>query len=112
MDTVEVLMKARELLSDPKRWTQNWCARTAVGEITDVFSDDAVSWCSFGAIRRSAGIDADVGCSLDAESTLCSALGHSCTARAAEWNDTTGRTHAEVLAAFDKAIAIASQESP
>jgi hypothetical protein len=39
-----------ELLSDPKRWTKNACARNSAGNVCDSQSDEAESFCLIGAL--------------------------------------------------------------
>jgi hypothetical protein len=51
-DVLQVLRQARELISDPKHWTQKACARDVNGEHIDIFSPDAVCFCVGGAIER------------------------------------------------------------
>ena len=97
----EVLVKARALISDPERWCQYHYAVDSAGVMLgDYTSPDAERWCSYAAIMlngqphwQSSGDAIDrlhnvVGCSIS------------------HFNDT--HTHAEVLAAFDKAIAEAA----
>lgn len=96
---LDILIKARELISDPERWTQGAYAKDSSGrEVYD--SDAAVCWCGIGALRRVAGYD------YLSRSKAIDFL-HK-TAREAgfdyfqDFNDSS--THAEVLAAFDRAI--------
>lgn len=94
MKPVDVLKKARELVARPGGWCQG-----------DVFGGDAC--CALGATSSVVSDDGDDGPASDAEDILRKAIG---TNRLADWNDAPGRTQAEVVAAFDKAIALAEEE--
>ena len=50
--TETILRQARELISDPARWTQNAAARSAHGHPVPVVSPHAIKWCAIGAIAR------------------------------------------------------------
>lgn len=45
-------MKIRELYADESRWGQNSQAKTEDGRSTNVFQDDAYSFCLIGAVRK------------------------------------------------------------
>lgn len=101
----EILVKARELISDPARWTQGVAAKNARGEVTAAVDGDAVCWCSYGAIRNVVGWhDNRNNLIFRAECHL----NHAADTSYISFNDRQGRTHAEVLAMFDKAIEAAS----
>lgn len=97
MRPVEVLRAARELLSEPERWTKGlfcrvvdgWHCCCVMGAFVAVCPTDIAFHCSL--FRRAAGVPDEMPLS--------------------EWNDAPERTHAEVLAAFDKAIELAEQEA-
>lgn len=96
MPVLTALTKARELISDPVRWTQGEMARDSRGEQESACSEAAVKWCALGAIIRTAGSSA---VEMSATITLNRLLRGSI----AEYNDT--HSHSEVLALFDAAIA-------
>ena len=100
MTTLEILKSARELLSVPERWTKGVSAKDKAGFFIDRKSEAAHSFCVVGAIGRS-NIDYDsfdLACDhLRSVQPMVSSL--------ANWNDAPERTHAEVLARFDEAIA-------
>lgn len=53
----DVLDRAREILSDPARWTQGEFARDAQGNalaLVDVDTDYAVCFCTLGALHKAA----------------------------------------------------------
>ncbi len=99
--TADVLRKAKGLIDSPEKWIKGWFGRPAAG------SQVITCFCSVGAIRRAD--DMSFG------RTYCSAIyvmeqvvgGDSI----ALWNDAQERTHPEVMAAFDRAIAIAESEA-
>jgi hypothetical protein len=97
--TVEVLQKARAKIDRPEKWGKGvrggvdgrrplhtCCAAEALEDTTP--TDIPIRGSAFEALRKAAGIAKD--------QTLVG------------WNDAPERTHAEVLAAFDKAIELAS----
>ena len=94
-DDTEVLTKARDLISSPERWTQGASARSASGDVVHVSSPDAVSWCALGAIEKAADYKETW---FEEAVKLCDVIPHGI----ATFNDS--HAHAEVLAAFDKAI--------
>lgn len=95
MNTLKILTKARALISDPARWTQRSAAKDVSGNDVLANSPKAVCWCSAGALlkasRRSSIGFVPMG-------TLSQEMEFS----VSYFNDS--HTHAEVLAAFDKAI--------
>jgi hypothetical protein len=101
-EAVAVLERARELISEPEHRTKGSYARTANGMGTSPRASGAVCWCMIGAVIREAGDSALAG------DTLALLLKVIPTKSAAVFNDTS--THADVLAAFDKAIALGRGE--
>lgn len=93
MTTVEVLRKARDLLATGA-WCQGNAARDKHGEPVDESDPSAVRWCALGACWHA-------GCGLEAMRAIQRQVGTFIT----EWNDDPDRTLAEVLDAFDRAIA-------
>lgn len=93
----EVLVQARDLISDPKRWTHLYAARNAVGDSVGPCAEDAVCWCSVGAVEK-------VGSNLyfDVTKALRKVMGDSIP----KFNDSS--PHEDVLAAFDIAICLES----
>lgn len=49
---VEILTGAREILSDPARWTVEASARDANGAACDVYSPEATCFCAVGALIK------------------------------------------------------------
>jgi len=110
--TVEILQSARKTLSVPDHWIQRAYARDVYNDIVSVCAAGAYCLCLVGAIER-ASIDITdgdntVGEMRAAEAVVASCIGGKFSGVSApaiiRWNDTPGRTHAEVLAVLDAAI--------
>jgi hypothetical protein len=95
VSTLEILKAAREKIAKPENWTKGFAARNIHGHVTAAVARNAVCWCCLGAMWS---LNADGY--LNAEDAFRAATGED---SIANFNDT--HTHAEVLAAFDKAIA-------
>lgn len=52
MTDLEILTQGRELLSDPRRFTQGWFAKDGDGVICPAKDPRACSFCSYGALRH------------------------------------------------------------
>lgn len=100
MNTLETLKAARELISDPKRWTQKTSARDSKGRPTFADEEEAVCWCAIGALSH---------VNREKLITCCGVLESVMPVGIATFNDS--HTHEEVLALFDKAILMVSQPS-
>lgn len=87
----DVLRRARALIDSPEKWCKG-AMRTEDGRR-----------CIFGAIDDAAGRLA-----IDESHLFSRATG---IRNIAEWNNAPERTHAEVLAAFDRAIALAESDN-
>lgn len=103
MTTLNDLKEIRQLLSEPARWTQGTMARSKSGELVTPRSDDACSWCMFGAVLKVCGT------TLEAEGRACRVL--EIFRRVVYWpqsipsfNDEYGRKHEDILSAIDLAI--------
>lgn len=104
MKTSTVLKRAKRLL-ETKGWTQGWYARDKGGNETSPLSDEAVCFCSVGAVERAAGADYAYAYAF-AIDKLVASLPRGWT-RVPEYSDAPRRTKAQVLALFDRAIASA-----
>lgn len=106
MKRSEILTQARDLISDPARWTRGVYARDAEGRETASRSESAVCWCVHGAIRKVTGSVYDT---LFSGRYAQAALpeGYS---EVHEFNDDPKTTHSDVLALFDRAIKLAKRE--
>ena len=104
MTTREVLVKARELIASPERWTKGSYAVDAGGYGVDPTDLEACAWCLDGALYRvTTGADASFRsheylAARDAVAAVPEVDGVPI-----DFNER--HTHAQVLAAFDKAIA-------
>jgi hypothetical protein len=96
----QILRAARSRIAVPERWTQGVGARNSRNYCVGNRSASAVSWCALGAILRES----------ESSSEPCRFLKEIVGPSIGGWNDAPGRTHAEVLDAFDRAIALAEAE--
>ena len=92
-EMLRILRGARGLIENPEGWTKHAYARKETGKWARVWDKKAACFCTVGAILRSGGFHPFFE---DAYLAL--------------WNDAPGRTHAEVLSAFDEAIASTDRE--
>ena len=109
--TLADLRAVRALLARPEAWTKGADARNMFGARTHAGCGDACAWSLSGAmgfVEDSCDLDpqdfegrADRGDRLTR--SVCAAMGHD---GLVEWNDAADRTHADVLALLDRAIAL------
>lgn len=99
MTVKEILIAAKAKIDTPEKWAKNAAAYDEHGYPCDRYEGRAVSWCSLGAID--AVIDP---CERHGTWWVREALRDIVGLSIAEWNDHPDRTHAEVMAAFDRAI--------
>lgn len=95
MTLKENLIRAKALITDPEKWTQGAYARDANGCIVPPDDPSAVCYCSIGAIGA-LGLPCN-----ELENTI-DYLYVSIGKPISDFND--GDTHADVMAAWDKAI--------
>ena len=114
MTEKEVLEKARELLTPEGAWVQGAHARDVGGERCFSRDPEACQWCLVGAVSRVAHNSGEYRWILPSLDTLARVgLGVTPGTRdprkpgqiLVKWNDHPKRTHAEVLALLDRAIA-------
>lgn len=111
-ETVHVLVKARDLIAEPTRWTKRAEALSAHGALVSPRSPLAVCWCLRGAVERAAmGTDAasDDDLSWRYWQRAIGHVGDLTDGRPARFNDL--HTHSEVLDVLDAAIAKATGEA-
>ena len=65
MSTLEILQWARELISDPERWSNSWFAEDVIGKIVEPDDERACRWCLLGAIWKVAATPDKVALALD-----------------------------------------------
>lgn len=97
-ETKTILMNARSIISNPNKWTQGVLSRDSKGKSVPYDKDDAVCFCSAGAIHRAQYLYRMKHYMSDPWKKLSDVMGGSIP----EFND--NHTHEEVLAAFDRAI--------
>ena len=98
-----VLTRAREILAEESRWTKGCWSRTADGKEGmpgGMNFSMAASYCISGAIYAAAGCEIGHGFAIEFLKTIKKSSGFP-----GSWNDHPTRTHADVLALLDKAIA-------
>ena len=106
MTTVEILKAARAKIADEKHWTKGAEARDVAGKSVSPQSRKAVCWCSLGALSASAMPYSFAAYSFAALGFV-QAIMNSQSKGVSRFNDS--HTHAEVLAAWDAAIADAEK---
>ena len=98
----DILIKAKELISQPGAWTQGEIARDASGNLTEVLGEDATCFCTLGAIYKAAhDLDAPNDEDLKAINHMRKVLDYPLIAT---WNDNIYRTQEDVIALFTKVI--------
>lgn len=107
MKPVTILKRARKLIERPGSWCKRHAAMTATYRPTYSKARSAKLFCAWGAINRAAGSHAET----EAVSVFSAALPKQWREDFARWNDAPRRTHAQVLRAFDRAIALAEKEA-
>lgn len=106
----EFLISAKKLIEDPTNWTQGWFAKTNTGAMVGANAEDAVCFCSLGALERYDGqvlpinkyhpLTGEPYNSRFAQDYLEEAMG--CAVE--DFNDQ--HTHEEVMKKWDEAIAL------
>ncbi len=109
MTPSRLLRHAKSQIATPRRWTQCALARNILGQVCSTHSRWATRWDAIGAVYiQPQPQELHAPLKIAALSYLRAAVpagGRSLS----EWHDTPGRTHAEVLALFDRAITNAEQ---
>lgn len=106
MNITETLIKARELISDPKHWTKKALARSEKNRPVDVFSKKACAFCMEGAIRKA---EDDLWPS-PAVKYVSKYTQKKYYKAAYEINDAPETTHEDVLKLFDEMIEASKTE--
>lgn len=100
--TIEILRGAREILSDPDRWTRQFQARDSEGDCVAWNNPGAVCFCLMGAINR-ASMDItpdDRALAYEAMDVLDKVIDTAIPL----FNDRPTTTHDDILEALDSAI--------
>lgn len=101
MNTLEILTKAKALIANPANWSKGTYARDGQGRHTQVLAEDAVCFCTAGAVLRATGQEAIYGEALQALTKLDLQVRNS----VETFNDLKTTRHADIMRMFDKAIA-------
>lgn len=100
----DVLLAARDLIAEPERWTRGVPARDTEGFEVGVTNTAAAQFCMVGAVMHVTRRDCvDFG----VYDKCWPYLGQACGGSITGFNDR--RTHADVLAAMDRAIELAKE---
>ena len=105
-DAIAVLSRARDLISDERRWRKRAFAFTWLDIPVPVGSRYARRFCALGAIIR-AGRELALPVDYASRALECQTM-----RPIVDWNDDKVRTHAEVVAAFDAAIGALAVMTP
>ena len=106
MTTLQILKAARELISEPERWTKDAEARSPIGRSVRHESPNACRWCVLAAIWRAGGPPPPSGYGTGAIGALLDAGGFGDSISLLDYNDDPNTTHADILALYDRAIAL------
>lgn len=104
----EFLTQTRDLISDPKNWTQNTFARNKYGDPVPFFYKSAVCFCSIGALKRVCNYEIMndfeyfYNHSYDLLNKIVVEITKDPSQTIGHYNDS--HTHNEVIAVFNKAI--------
>jgi hypothetical protein len=108
MNTVDILKAARAKIANPENWGQGAYAFDSEGCSINPKADGACRFCASGAIKASAADYYAQRAAFELLSNRGLGLekGHSfdCEANIVSYNDSPVINHADILAAFDKAI--------
>jgi hypothetical protein len=106
MTTNAILRAGRAKMPTPQQWTRGCSARDALGLMIRAESPDAIAFCMAGAIYA---VSPSTNAYLLARMALIVVTK---TVNVSSWNDNPGRTHAEVIAVYDAAIAATEVGGP
>lgn len=98
----ETLRAARALITPRGAWTKGTFARDSRSVVVHARDAVAVRWCALGALER-----VDGRYEMEAQNVLSRAIGEGIVG----FNDAKRTKHKDILAAYDKAIALAEQAS-
>ena len=99
----DILVKGKDLISDPERWTKGYAARDKKGIRVIAMSEDAVKWCMIGAIRKVVD-EEEYSHELHMAQVLLRRHLPGNHRLLFEFNDDRATTHEDVMTLFDKAI--------
>ena len=90
---LDALIAARAIIADEAHWTRGDFAKDSMGYSADSTSNEAVCWCSIGALEK-ASDTGSISAMIELNRTVQGSM--------SEYNDT--HSHAEVLAVWDSTI--------
>ena len=110
-DILNILVTARNLITDSSHWTKGLLARDSQGREIDYNSNEATCWCISGAIFKVMGYIGTSNPNMLIHNTLKKYLPPGFTVTV-YFNDHEATTHADIMALFDRTIAgIQSEQS-
>jgi hypothetical protein len=98
-ETAALLRRAKARIAKPSAWCQGCLARNHNGKQTGYDMRSAVSWCMIGAVLRDGADNA-------AKDEALQMLQEAVRGSVSSFNDKPHRDHADVMAAYDRAIKI------
>ena len=103
---LEVLSESRELLDSKDRWCQVYVATTKDGRPTDIYSEDAASWCLAGSLTKCDEMDLVLNQKINHKILYCIRGKYpDCGFKnIADFNDRRTTTHEDILEILDMAI--------
>lgn len=110
MKPSEILISARGLLANVDSWGKGYYAFNKSQDMREVGDSDATCFCMIGALAKAAGSFTGVGGYEQSEHPEIEYLAKVVGEHVPNYNDHPDRTHAEVIAAFDKAIELAQKD--
>ncbi len=109
LTVAEVLDGAADLLTPEGKWTQGAFARDENGVEIETFRDEnPTCFCLFGAVAYVAGAEPEEY--REPDFILREVIGVGSASAVADWNDTSGRTQAEVIAKLREAATLAREQ--
>lgn len=110
--TLETLIEAKQIISDPARWIKHTYAQNADGNPTEVLALDAVCFCMLGAVKRAYGDHITLTPMVRILANVIGRGEHRDNLLAIySYNDKPIRSHQDVMETFDKAIKHALEET-
>ena len=104
----KALIKIRELLSSPDKWTQGAPARTSDGGIISSCDKKAYCWCLYGAILKVSYETTKVNKKLIRNQLVT--MIYRKIGNIGEWNDSHERKHSDVIKLLDSFIEIDEED--
>ena len=98
----QILIEAKDLLSDPENWNQD-------GFYYKSNNPESDCYCTFGAIYTVMNLDPEGEEADKVSHSLAELLGFEVGIDLVEWNDSPETTHEELMGVFDKAITKAEE---